>query len=110
MVDYSREFGSQYPSELIPLGTHKDVDDSVVELINEYNSYIENNDMKSAYQFYLYNKDTLDPYIITMNYFNYLEEEVYNTGIFALMTTPTIHSTEEPIASEEGSYWIQEYE
>lgn len=110
MADYSREFGSQYPSELIPLGTHKDVDDSVVELINEYNSYVENSEMESAYQFYLYNKDILDPYIITMNYFNYLEEEVYNTGVFALMNAPIIHSTEEPIASEEGAYWIQEYE
>lgn len=110
MIDYSREFGSQYPSALMHLGTHKDVDDSVIDLIQEYNSYIENGNMESAYQFYTYNKDILDPYLITMNYVNYLEEEVYNIGVMALSTNIVIQSDNEPISAKDDAYWIQEYD
>lgn len=110
MEKYSREFGSNYPNQMISLGLHKDVDDSVVELINEYNSYVQKNDMSTAYQFYEQNKNILNPYIINMSYINYLEEEIYNTGLYALNTSPIIYSSEEPLSASEGSYWIQEYD
>lgn len=111
MATYSHIFGSQFPSELIALGTHKDVDDSIVSLVNQYNSYIDSEDMTSAYNLYTANKDKLDPYLITMQYINYLEEEIYNTGIAALTQYQVTTSETEPIVdTDEGTYWIQEYE
>ena len=38
-MNYSREFGSQFPSSLIGVGTKKDIDNSVKDLINQYNAY-----------------------------------------------------------------------
>ncbi len=108
--DYSRSFGSQFPSELIALGTHKDVDDSVAALINKYYSYVESGDMDSAARIYEANKAALDAYAITADTIHYLEEEIYNIGLAALAKTNLIQSEDEPVFSQEGAYWIQEYD
>ena len=109
-MDYSRAFGSNYPSELIPLGTHKDVDNTVVNLINTYNSFVQRGDMVSAGIFYEQNKTTLEPYILNMDYINRLEEEIYNTGLYAMTTVDSITSDTEPeVEQGVGSYWFQDY-
>lgn len=110
MTNYSNLFGSQFPSALITPGTHKDVDDTVVSIVNQYNSYINSGDTSSAYELYEANKSILEPYSITMSYVNYLEEEIYNTGMLALSRHQVIQSDREPAYGDEGTYWVQEYE
>ena len=111
MPNYSHVFGSNFPSSLIPLGTHKDIDDSVVDIVNQYNEFIRNGDTNSAYALYNSNKALLKPYNINMSYMNYLEEEINNTAIAALSQYQVIHSESEPtIELDVDSYWIREYE
>lgn len=111
-MGYSRTFGSKYPSECISLGTHKDVDNTVVSLINQYNSYVQSGNMVAASNFYTQNKATLDSYSLNVSYINRLEEEIYNTGLYALSSgsSSSITSDTEPTVEQNiGAYWLQDY-
>ena len=109
-MSYSRTFGSNYPSTLIQLGTHKDVDNSVVGLVNQYNAYVQAGNMVAAGNLYNQNKAKLEPYVLNMSYINRLEEEIYNTGLYALSSNSSITSDTEPtIEQNVGSYWLQDY-
>lgn len=113
-MGYSRNFGSNFPSESIPLGTHKDVDNTVVGLINQYNTYVQNGDMVVAGKFYEQNKTQLEPYMLDMAYINRLEEEIYNTGIYAMEQnvengTPIISKNEPTTEQGVNAFWFQDY-
>lgn len=108
-MEYSHNFGSNFPNKIIPVGTKKDVDDTVKALINQYYSCIESGDLSSANQLYEANKDTLEPYQINMEYMNRLEEDIYNTGIFALNSIKSIVSSDEPASQSVDSFWYQDY-
>ena len=108
-MEYSHNFGSNYPSELIPVGDKKDIDDAVKSLIIEYNSYISAGDLTSANTLYDSNKDTLESYQINMKYINKLEEEIYNTGIFALNSIKSIVSSDIPASQSVDSFWYKDY-
>lgn len=109
-MKYSRNFGSLFPSASISVGTHKDVDNSVVNLVRLYNTYVNTGDMEGASRLYAENKDTLDPYILTMADINRLEEEVYNTGLYAMVSNTTVISDEIPeIDQNAGDYWLLDY-
>ena len=109
-MGYSRTFGSNFPGECIPLGTHKDVDNTVVNLVNQYNSYIQAGNMPAASNYYAKNKAKLEPYMINTSYINRLEEEIYNTGLYALSSSSSITSDTEPeVEQNVNSYWLQDY-
>ena len=113
-MDYSRTFGSNYPNECIPLGTHKDVDNTVVNLINKYNSYVQTGDMILASTFYEQNKTLLEPYVLNINYINRLEEEIYNTGLYAMEkggngSNKSVVSDTEPTEQDVNAFWFQDY-
>lgn len=108
-MSYSRLFGSKYPTELIELGNHKDVDDSVVSLVNQYNYYIANKDTNNASKIYNNNKELLKPYTLNIEYINFLEEEIYNTGICAISKSTSVISDSEPLSQIEGGYWFSDY-
>lgn len=108
-MEYSHEFGSEFPNELIEVGTKKDIEDSVAPLISLYYAYVEANNIDGAIDLYNQNKDLLDPYIINMQYINRLEESIYNTGLLSLKKTTTIISSNEPAYQEDDSCWMQEY-
>ena len=109
-MNYSRIFGSNFPSECITLGTHKDVDNTVVNLVNQYNAYVQNGDMVAVSNLYTQNKAKLEPYTLNINYINRLEEEIYNTGLYALSSNNSVISDTEPtIEQGVGSYWFQDY-
>ena len=110
MATYSHVFGSQFPDSLITLGNHKDIDDSVIDLVNQFETYMKNGNRKAASELYESNKETLKPYKCDMEYLNYLSEEIYNTGVKALMQYKVIQSENEPDYDVDiGNYWIQEY-
>lgn len=108
-MEYSRNFGSNFPQSLIPVGTKKDVDDSVSSLISQYYSFCDKGDMNSAAQLYKNNKTLLEPYIVDSAYFNFIEEEIYNIGVGLLNTTKSIISDTEPISQSENSHWLKEF-
>lgn len=109
-MNYSRTFGSKFPSECISFGNHKDVDDTVVDLVNQYNTYIQTGDMVAAANFYTNNKIKLEPYVLNISYINRLEEEIYNTGLYALSSSNSVISETEPETEQgAGSYWFQDY-
>ncbi len=110
-MEYSNNFGSQFPNAVIPVGTKKDVDDYVVDIILQYNSYVDAGNTSAAYALYNDNKDTLDKYIVSANYFNRLEEEMHNLGIALLSSVTTVISATEPDSTymSENSHWLQEY-
>ena len=109
-MGYSRTFGSNYPSTLIPLGTHKDVDNTIVNLVNQYNAYVQAGNMTAATNYYTQNRSKLEPYMINTSYINRLEEEIYNTGLYALSNSSSITSNTEPTVEQAvDSYWLQDY-
>ena len=108
-MEYSHNFGSNFPSELIPVGDKKDIDDTVKDLIVQYNSYISVGNLDSANELYENNKTKLDSYAIKMKDINRIEEEIYNTGLFALNQIKNIISDTEPASQSVGSCWYQDY-
>ena len=109
-MEYSRVFGSNYPNSVINLGSRKDVDNTVISLINQYNYYIQTGDMINATNVYEENKTVLEPYIINTEYINRLEEEIYNTGIYAIKKSGfNIVSEDEPVEQDTGDYWFKDY-
>lgn len=109
-MNYSRNFGSRFPDELLPVGTKKDIDDSVNRLIAQYYSYIDAGNITAANTLYNENKALLEPYQIDMAYVNRLEEEIWNTSIATLNKLTTIVSDTAPLSQSENSFWLQEYE
>ena len=108
-MEYSHNFGSNFPSELIPVGDKKDIDDAVKSLIIEYNSYISAGDLTSANELYNNNKIILEPYSINMKLINRLEEEIYNTSLYALNQVKNIISDTEPASQSLNSHWLKEF-
>lgn len=109
-MDYSRTFGSTFPNNLISYGNHRDIDNNVVSLVNQYNAYLQAGNVKQASQLYETNKEMLDPYILNMSDVNRLEEEIFNTGLYALSKSSSVVSDSTPVA-ELGlnSYWFSDY-
>lgn len=108
-MNYARNFGSNFPDELIPIGTKRDVDDSVSGLIAQYYSYIDAGNITAANSLYNENKDLLEPYQIDMAYINRLEEEIWNTAVATLNKLTTIVSDTAPLSQSKNSFWLQEY-
>ena len=108
-MEYSHIFGSNFPNEAVAIGSKKDVDDSVINLISQYYAYLDAKDLDSATTLYNENKNTLDPYIVDSNYFSMLEEELYNTGLFALNSSTSIISDIEPVSQSINSHWLKEF-
>lgn len=110
-MEYSSKFGSKFPNSVISVGTKKDVDDYVVSLVSQYNSYVNAGNMTAAYALYNNNKSTLDKYIVSAKYFNRLEEEMHNLGVALLSSVATIISDTEPDSTNMSvnSHWLQEY-
>lgn len=109
-INFSRSFGSNFPDELIPVGTKKDIDDTAASLITQYYSYIDAGNVTAANTLYNENKDILEPYQINMSYINRLEEEIWNTAIATLNKLTTIVSDTTPVSQTENAFWLQEYE
>ena len=108
-MNFSSIFGSNFPSEAIPVGSKKDIDDTVMALISQYYTYIDNKDVASAYKLYENNKTLLEPYMANAAYFNRLEEDIYNTGLLALQSVTTIISATEPTTQAIYGHWLKEW-
>ncbi len=108
-MEYSRNFGSNFPDSLIPVGTKKDVDNTIKNLITQYYSYIDTGNIDAANTLYSNNKSVLENYIINMDYINRLEEEIFNIGVNALKKVTNAIGTDEPIEQADDGYWYKDY-
>lgn len=108
-MEYSRSFGSNFPNALIPVDEKRDVDDTVVDIINQYYSFVNSGHMDSAKELYNTYEAFLEPYMINMKYVNRLEEEIFNTGLNILKQTKNVISDTEPLDQVDGGWWYQEY-
>ena len=109
-MNYSRIFGSQFPNQIISVGSRKDIDDSVKLLIGQYYDFINSGDIDSANELYNSNKNILEPYSFNSNYLNLLEEEIYNLGVGLISSMSTIISSDTPANQTVDSYWLEDYE
>lgn len=109
-MEYSNAFGSNFPGSLISVGTKKDIDDSVADLVTQYYSYMDAGDISSANELYLSNQELLDSYLLDAAYVNKLEEELFNIGLCALQQATVIISDSEPAEQIVDGYWYQDYE
>lgn len=107
MINYNHNFGSTFPTSAPTFVQKKDIDDSVKSMVETYYSYIDNEDISGAYQYYESNKNILEPYIINSAFINRLSEEVYNMGVYSLHYAPTIVSNEEPESQLQNGSWFQ---
>lgn len=108
-MEYSRNFGSNFPNSLIPVGTKKDIDNTVKNLVSQYYSYIDSGNINAANNLYNQNKATLEDYRIGMDYVNRLEEEIFNIGLNALKKVTNVISSNEPIDQANDGYWYRDY-
>lgn len=108
-MNYSYNFGSSFPDGLIPVGTKKNIDDTVKNLITQYYAYIDAGNISAANTLYNDNKSILEDYQIDMAYVNRLEEELYNVGLCMLKKRIHVISASEPVDQADEGYWYQDY-
>lgn len=108
-MEYSRNFGSNFPTSVLDLETHakKDVDDSVVNLVNQYYEYVLSGDMATANEYYNEHKDSLDSYKWSMSDVNLLLEEIYNIALTVAQNTSVIVSAEQPVTMAKNGIWYK---
>ena len=108
-MEYSRHIGSNFPTSVLDptVFAKKDVDDSVVNLVNQYYSYVLSGDMTTANIYYDEHKDTLDSYKWSMSDVNLLLEEVYNIALTVARNTTVIVSAEQPVTMAKNGIWYK---
>lgn len=82
-MEYTRNFGSQFPDKVMNLRTFKDVDATALSLVNQIKKLQNAGDFKNASLLIEQNKEFLDNYILSAEYLNFLDEETRNIEIFA---------------------------
>ena len=93
------------------LSNYKDVDDSVMPLINQYYDYIESNDLANASKLLEDNAELLKPYRLDMNGVNKIEKAISELADIAYSTQSIIISDTEPksLSIGDGTEWYQPY-
>lgn len=93
------------------LSNYKDIDDTVMPLINQYYTYLEANDFTNAAKILEENSDTLKPYKLDMNDVNKIQKAVSELADIAFSTQTIIISDTEPTSSSigDGTEWYQPY-
>lgn len=93
------------------LSNYKDVDDTVMPLINQYYAYIEANDLANANKVLEDNAELLKPYRLDMNGINKIERAISDLADIAFSTQQIIISATEPMGNNLGigTEWYQPY-
>lgn len=110
-MEYSRNFGSQYPNVQMTVSEKKDIDNNVLALVNKIETYIKNNNLAHAAELMELNASLLEPYNINSEFFNLLQEEIYNIGLMAISKQNSMVSDVQPTTQTvAGSYWMKDIE
>lgn len=106
MSVYENEF-SNFPSQKIILHKFKNVDDTISNIINEINKLRSQGLYNQASRVIQSNKDTLSQYNIDATTFRTLEEEIYNTQVYAKQKQQCVYIQDnEPEETELNDIWI----
>ena len=96
-MEYTSNFGSQFPERIIEQKVFKDVDQRVLPLVNQIKSYLNSGNFASANSLIQENKELLGSYMLSSEYLNFLCEETRNVEIFAkTLTQNTLYQNGEP--------------
>lgn len=110
-MEYSRNFGSQYPEVQMTVSEKKDIDNSVSKTVNKIETYVKNNNLSEAAKLMEENAELLEPYIINSEFFNLIQEEIYNIGLLAISKQNSMVSNTQPTTQTvAGSYWLKDIE
>ena len=107
MASYTHEY-SNFPTTIMEKSNYKDVDDTVARLINQLKTYQQNKDYNSA-ALLIAKNPSLKQYIIGVDVFNKIAEEIRNTQIYAKSKKQTIYVQDEdnePMYAIDGDVWI----
>ena len=105
MASYTHEYSS-FPTTIMEKSNYKDVDGTVAELINQLKTFQQNKDYNSAILLIAQNP-SLKQYIIGVDVFNKITEEIRNTQIYAKNKKQTIYvQDDEPVTATDGDVWI----
>lgn len=93
------------------LSNYKDVDDTVMPLINQYYDYLSHNDLSNANKLLEENAALLKPYCVDMNSINKIEQAIVELEDIAFSKQQIIISSSEPTSEGigTGSDWFQPY-
>lgn len=107
-MKYSRYFGSQFPDQLLELRTFKDVDATVLGLVNQIKTYQLAGDFANAKALIDANATVLAQYMLSPEYINLLDEETRNLEIYAKGNSQSVfYQNEMPLEeSSTGDVWI----
>ncbi len=106
MATYETEY-SQFPQELIALHNFKNIDQTIVNLINNINSYRSRGEYAEAASLIDNNKELLSQYIVDATTFRTWEEEIYNAQKYAKQAQQVIYfDDEEPEYCIEEDVWL----
>ncbi|MCM1232120.1 MAG: hypothetical protein NC489_18520 [Ruminococcus flavefaciens] len=106
MSIYENEF-SNFPEKKITRHNFKNVDDNIADIINQINTLRSQKLYNQAARIVENNKDILPQYIVDAVILRTLEEEIFNTQIFAKQRQQIIFfDEEEPDDCIEGDIWI----
>lgn len=111
MTAYSHEAGSLFPDQIMEPSNFKDVDDSVKDLVMQYQKFMDSGNKESADALLESNYEVLKPYFCDMVFINKLSEEIYNAALCSLAKRTCIISDSEPIDipyENDDVIWYQE--
>ena len=109
-MPFEREY-SNYPKEKIKLHNYKNIDESVIPIINEINSLRAKGQYGQAAELIKNTQNTpndLSQYIIDATTFRTLEEEIYNTQIYAKQKQQFIYFDKEEPDALYSDVWISD--
>ncbi|MDO4333808.1 MAG: hypothetical protein Q4C58_14150 [Eubacteriales bacterium] len=106
MATYSRKFGSQFPDKVMELHNYQNITTDLYPVVEQYHKYCETFDLDAA-RLLLTEYPELKQCMIDANSFNLLDEERYNTQIYALKSGQIIDAGEsEPEDPDNQLVWI----
>lgn len=109
-MPFEREY-SNYPKEKIKLHNYKNIDDDVISIINDINSLRAQGQYNQATELIkstLNTPNDLSQYIIDATTFRTLEEEIYNTQIYAKQKQQFIYFDQEEPDALYSDVWISD--
>lgn len=104
---YTKNFGSNYPVSVMEQTHFKDVDDSVMTMVNTIKAKRASGDYAGAARDIATNINKLEEYFISATDINKLVEEIRNAQIFAIKKRKLVYvQSDEPLAEFEGDVWL----
>lgn len=110
-MEYTNNFGSQFPNSVIEISERKDVDDTVRSYIVNIQNYVKVGNLSAAARILNDNYELLEPYSVYADLINLIQEEIRNQGIYALsnLGSATVISDTVPTTQFAG-YWLKDVE